>query len=136
MPESALLTPEQRRPLEGLLPLEYPERLREMALELYAELLELMPDNPGGPAWLAWVAFSQTERVSTALGGGNFYMHKARHFRLTKRDREMMAKYNGRNVPQLAREYGLTETRVRQIVDAWYKEYTAKRQPPLIADDA
>lgn len=134
MAESVLLTPEQRGPLEGLLPLEYPERLREMAMALYAELLELLPDHPGGAHHLAWVAFSQCERLSTELGGGNFYMHKGKAYRLTQRDREMMARYNGRNIPQLARHYGLTETRVRQIVDAYYREFQARRQPQLALD--
>mgnify|MGYP002151237351 CR=1 FL=1 len=50
---------------------------------------------------------------------------------LTARDREMCARFRGNNYFALAREYGLTEMRVRQIVGAWQQEQFLRRQGQL-----
>ena len=50
---------------------------------------------------------------------------------LSARDRQMCAKFRGNNYFALAREYGLTEMRVRQIVDAWQREQFLRRQGRL-----
>ena len=43
----------------------------------------------------------------------------------------MCAKFRGNNYFALAREYGLTEMRVRQIVGAWQQEQFLRRQGQL-----
>ena len=50
---------------------------------------------------------------------------------LSARDREMCARFRGNNYFALAREYGLTEMRVRQIVGAWQQEQFLRRQGQL-----
>lgn len=129
-------------PLAAVLDPAYPERLREMAECLYLQLLEednlLVVEEDGTERrhQLALVALRQTDRLSQDLGGGNFYMHKATSYRLTQRDREMCQRFNGRNYSALAREYELSEMRVRQIVDAWQKEEFARRQGGLFGAES
>lgn len=132
MADSARLTPEQRGPLEGLLPLEYPDRLKDMALTVYARLLEELPPRESAEMHrLAWLSFSIVESLSVEHGGANFYMMSAKQYRLTQRDREMMGRFNGKNIPELAREYRLSEPHVRRIVAVWYREYQQRSQGHL-----
>lgn len=130
------VTAEESAVLEAVLDPAYPEMLREVAHHLYATLVRTDPLRTvlGLPA-LAEIAFGQTERLSFEMGGGNFYMHKGTAFRLSSRDREMCRKFTGRNYHKLAREYNLSEMRVRQIIDAWQKEEFAKRQAGLFGGD-
>ncbi len=136
MADSARLTPEQRGPLEGLLPLKYPDRLKGLALTVYARLLHEMPPNDSAQMHrLAWLAFSIVEGLCEEHGGANFYMMSAKQYKLTKRDREMMSRFTGNNIPQLARESGLSEPHVRRIVAAWYREYQQRHQGSLALDE-
>lgn len=121
--------------LESVLDPGYPERLREVALHLYASLLHMESLSGLERKALAEMALQQTEHLSLEMGGGNFYMHKGTAYRLTQRDREMCAKFKGRNYHQLAREYDLSEMRVRQIIDAWQREAFARRQGGLFGGD-
>lgn len=135
MANSAQLTPEQRRPLEGLLPPEYPERLRGLALTAYARLLaEMRPTDTPGMHYVAWLAFAVVDSWREEHGGANFYLMAGKAYGLTQRDREMMSHYTGNNIPDLAREYKLSEPHVRRIVAAWYQEYHRTRQPQLPLD--
>ena len=59
------------------------------------------------------------------------YLAKGVAMHLSARDRELCAKFRGNNYRELAREYGLTEMRVRQIVDTWQRECFARRQGRL-----
>ncbi|WP_186265046.1 Mor transcription activator family protein [Burkholderia gladioli] len=127
-----LLTQQDIEPLERLLDADYPERLREIAVNLYAELLErdeLVASL--GQVGLAELAIAQTERLSTNVGGHNFYMPKGVSFRLTPRNRQMCAEFRGNNYEDLARRYHLSVMRVRQIVDAWRQEQFLARQGAL-----
>lgn len=121
--------------LEAVLDPEYPERLREVATHLFESLLHMECLRGLDRKVLAEMALQQTEHLSLEMGGGNFYMHKGTAYRLTQRDREMCAKFNGRNYHQLAREYDRSEMRVRQIIDAWQKEEFARRQGGLFGAD-
>jgi Mor family transcriptional regulator len=114
------------------LPLEYPDRLRELALTAYARLLtEMHPEDAPGMHRVAWLAFAVVESFREEHGGANFYLMAGKSYLLTQRDREMMGRYTGNNIPELAREYGLSEPHVRRIVSAWYQEYRKTRQPQL-----
>ncbi|WP_408645607.1 Mor transcription activator family protein [Vitreoscilla filiformis] len=83
---------------------------------------------------IAWLAFAVVESLCMEHGGETFYMMVGHAYRLTQRDREMMARYTGRNIAALAREYELSEPQVRRIVRMWRQEYHAKHQPPLALD--
>lgn len=120
-------------PLAALLDPSYPERLREIAEALYTVMLQDERLQALGRAHLAEMALAQTEHLSQTLGGGNFYMHKGTGFRLSQRDREMCARFNGHNYAQLARDYQRSEMRVRQIIDTWQRAEFNRRQGGLFA---
>lgn len=113
-------------PLEALFDDRYPERLRELATCLYLELKSQDPEAP--PHQLA---LALTEAVSSQLGGANFYMHKGVSYRLSKRDRQIMAEYNGNNAHLLARKHNLTDMRVKQIVAAYEEASFLEKQSTL-----
>lgn len=126
------LTTADTEPLTKLLDAAYPERLREIALSLFAALLDhpQLVDAVGRPL-LAELAIMQTERLSSDFGGHNLYMHKGVAYRLTPRNRQMCAEFRGDNYDELADRYGLTPMRVRQIVDTWRREQFLARQGML-----
>lgn len=130
-----VMTAQEKAHLDAVLDEAYPERLREVAYHLYASLLRTDALRSLERSALAEMALRQTERLSQEMGGGNFYMHKGLAFRLTQRDREMCSKFNGRNYHQLAREYDLSEMRIRQIIDEWQREEFARRQGGLFGAD-
>jgi Mor family transcriptional regulator len=121
MDEKAMLAP-----VHALLDPAYPDNLRMVAELLYVQLVE-----DEGIADMALLALRQTERLCAELGGMNFYMNKGLRYRASLRDREMFARFNGRNYDELARAYGLTPMRVRQIIAAMLAEETARRQGKL-----
>jgi len=125
------LTMSALAPLEALLGDDYPERLREMATCMFAQLLDEQDLQALGADRLAQLAAQLTNTLSAELGGGNFYMHKAVAWRLSQRDRQLVNEFNGSNIPALAHRYRLTETRVRQIRAAAKAEEFQRRQPPL-----
>jgi len=123
-------------PLERLFDEAYPERLREVAVCLFLELLDA-EDLPLrlGVQRLAQLALDQTERLSFDLGGESFYMHRGTRYRLSLRDRQIVAEFNGRNQHLLARKYGLSVMRIYQIIAAAREEEVARRQGRLDLGD-
>lgn len=128
--EAAVL--EARLP-EGLTP-----DMRDVALCLFEApvLLDARAGQrqPSG-AWLAqlqaWATLvcAQLQHLANEKGGRALYLAKGIAVHLSARDAEMCAKFRGNNYRELADEYGLTEMRVRQIVDAWQRaRYLARQQ--------
>ncbi len=109
-----MLTAEAARLLDGHLPPETTPDMREVALTLFAALLA-----GGAPvAGAAQLASEQVQRLSDELGGRAVYIPRGLLVRLGARDREMVERFNGRNYRELARQYGLTEVRVRRIISS------------------
>ncbi len=119
-------------PLTALLDPEYPERLREVAERLYLQLAE-EEDVAAllNPPRLAALALAQTERLSTELGGGNFYMHKGTNFRLSRKYRLIWDAFTGSNYAELARKFSLSEMRIRQIIEEIREQEIKARQGVL-----
>ncbi|AMO36698.1 Mor transcription activator family protein [Thauera humireducens] len=93
---------------------DYPEILASVANAAYAWMTEhLKLDHQ--PA--AEAAFAIAEAVRTEVGGAYEYIPKGQTWVLSRRDREIYAKFRGDNYRQLARDFHLSEMRVRQIVD-------------------
>lgn len=129
----------QQAPLHALLDPAYPENLRMVAEWLFVQLVEdeeivEIPMNEARLTALALLALRQTERLSAEIGGMNFYLNKGVRYRASLRDREMFAKFNGRNYDELARAYGLTPMRVRQIIGAMLADEVSRRQGKLDLD--
>jgi Mor family transcriptional regulator len=123
------VTEAELAPLEALFDPGYPERLRDMAISLFLELKSLDADVPPHE-----MALALTERVSTELGGGQFYMHKGFSYRLTNRDRQIMREFTGNNHHLLAKKHNLSDMRVRQIVNAFQLEAFTRNQRTLPMD--
>jgi len=93
---------------------DYPEILAAAANAAYAWMTEqLKLDHQ--PA--AEAAFAIAEAIRTEVGGAYEYIPKGQTWVLSRRDREIYAKFRGDNYRQLARDFHLSEMRVRQIVD-------------------
>ena len=69
-------------------------------------------------------------------GGRYMYVVKDYEYTLSARDREIYAAYNGRNMHQITEKYGITHTRVYQIIKAMHAIELAKRQSQLPGLDA
>lgn len=134
------ITAAEAQVLEATLPQGLTEPMREVALCLF-EALALQDDRAGSAhpddGWraqlqrLAQQVLAQLAHMAAQLGGGAIYLAKGVAVQLSARDREMCAQFRGNNYAQLARSYGLTEMRVRQIVDAWQREKFLSRQGAL-----
>jgi len=133
--------------LEAQLPPGMAEGMRDLALCLF-EALVLQDPRAGTPApagdWQlqlsSWAqqVLAQLQHLAQEMGGrGGLYIAKGLIAQLSARDHEMCGKFRGNNYRELAHEYGLTEMRVRQIVDAWQREQFTTRQGRLPGlDDA
>ncbi|QDF95156.1 hypothetical protein CJ010_00605 [Azoarcus sp. DD4] len=107
---------------------DYPEALGLIATAAYAWLTtRLKLDHQ--PA--AEAALSIAEAARKELGGGMLYIPKGTAWELSARDREIYARFRGDNYDQLAREFQLTEMRIRQIVDRCRRTDLKDRQAGL-----
>lgn len=107
---------------------DYPEALGLIANAAYTLLVErLKLDHQAA----AEIALSIAERARKELGGGHHYLPKGRDYELSRRDRQIYAKFRGDNYPQLAREFALTEMRIRQIVERCRRADIQARQTGL-----
>ncbi len=71
------------------------------------------------------------EHVRREWGGQMQYIPKGITYECTQRDLEIFGKFNGDNYDRLAREYELSEMRIRQIVNAVREAEMRKRQSGL-----
>ena len=134
------ITAAEAQVLEAHLPQGLTDQMREVALCLF-EALALQDGRAGSKhpcnEWLAALtllarqALAQLQHLAAHMGGSAVYLAKGVAVHLTARDREMCARFRGNNYFALAREYGLTEMRVRQIVGAWQQEQFLRRQGQL-----
>ena len=126
--------------LDDLLPPGLTPDMRDVALCLFEALVlqdaragqkQLRPDWAG--QLMAWArqVLMQLQHLAEQKGGRALYLAKGVAMHLSDRDRKMCVKFRGHNYRELAREYGLTEMRVRQIVDTWQRECFARRQGRL-----
>lgn len=134
------LTAAEAAVLEGMQPAGLTEPMRELVLCLYTVLArrdarcgQAAPDD----AWLAelrvlaTVALEQLQYLSQHIGGSGFYLAKGVAAMWAARDEQMWRRFDGRNYARLAREYGLTEMRVRQIIAEQRAAEVARRQRRL-----
>lgn len=129
--------------LECQLPPGLTPDMRDVALCLFEALLledercGNRPDGGWGQQLETWArqVLMQLQHLAAEKGGAAIYLAKGVAVHLSARDREMCAKFRG-DYKVLAREYDLTEMRVRQIVDAWQREQFLRRQAMLPGLDA
>lgn len=119
--------------IDRLLGDEYPELLREIATEMFVALSEHEAVKAAGEEELARIAYRVAENVRQQLGGALHYVPRGTSHDVSLRDREIFDKFRGDYQP-LAREYGLCEMRIRQIVERCRRAEKKKRQGVLFPD--
>jgi Mor family transcriptional regulator len=77
------------------------------------------------------LARDMAHEVALELGGSPFYLPKDISFSLSRRDREIYAKFTGDNHSDLAKHYRLSIMRIYQIVACARAESRAKSQGKL-----
>lgn len=115
-------------PLLAIIDPAYPENLARIAECLFLVLRDRLP---GDAADHARLALDQAELVRAELGGSQLYLAKGQGFDLGLRDRQILAKFNGRNHRQLAHEHGVTERYIYDIVARRHREDFERRQGKL-----
>ncbi|MCK9988671.1 MAG: hypothetical protein AzoDbin1_05143 [Azoarcus sp.] len=125
-------SPRELAPLERLFADAYAAVWREIATYLYLQLR--VEFTALSEAELARIALGLTERLRREMGGQQAYLPRGRSFELSDRDREIGATFNGRNLRELARQYDLSDVRIRQIHATWLAEQIAQRQGRLPLD--
>ncbi|MGE4319658.1 MAG: Mor transcription activator family protein [Deferribacterales bacterium] len=84
---------------------------------LIADAIFLAARNEGLPDEQARkIAVAAIIRVGSDTGGMNIYIHSTKQMLRPERDREIMAKFTGGNVRQLAKDFELSESHVRAII--------------------
>lgn len=74
------------------------------------------------------IARNMTHDLCEMHGGDYMYVPKDVEFQMTKRDQVIYERFNGRNLHQLVKEFGITHTRIYQIVAQMKKVEFARRQ--------
>lgn len=111
---------------------EYPELLRTIATDLFLQLGELPSTRELGDEQLARVAFSVTEHVRRELGGTTHYIPMGESHDLSVRDQEIFDKFRG-DYKVLAKEYEMSEMRIRQIIERCRRAENRRRQTDLFS---
>lgn len=145
MTEPRALSPAEAAVLDALLPEGLTSDMQDVALCLF-EAIVLLDARCGtrapAGAWLAQLEAWATQvraqllHLASEMGGGTVYLAKGVSVQLSARDRAMCERFRGNNYRELARDYDLTEMRVRQIVDAWQRARYLSRQRSLLPEGA
>ena len=113
----------QTLPMQALQPLHealdpaLSDKQRELVEAVFVGLTNSAAAQACTPRVLAEAAVTAFVQVCHVLGGGQFYMTKLENLRRGRMNRAIHAGFNGRNHALLAREHGITENRVRQILN-------------------
>jgi Mor family transcriptional regulator len=109
---------------------EYPELLSDLKEQLLSSLTD-----DGIKADVAnTVATRATERIRKHWGGTLLYIPRGDGFELQARDLEIYRKFKGGNYIELAREYDLSEMRIRIIVKTIRAQERERRQVKMFPD--
>lgn len=108
----------------------YPETPAALARLAYEILIETgLPPQQAGV-----LAMRIAEGARHEFGGTTPYWAKNYNPQLRERDKELYAKFNGRNYSELAKAHGLCEVRVRQIIERCRRADRAARQHDLFPE--
>jgi len=92
---------------------QYPEFLVEMTAIVAATLVDEGVDAEAA----CKLSDAIVERVRKALGGQKFYVPSGRSIDVERMRQDLARRWDGTNTRELCREYGITESRLRQCVD-------------------
>lgn len=89
------------------------------ALESLRATLERLLRRHGVPApRAAQIAADTTEEFRREWGGMEVYIPKGLHARVERRNREILARYDGANARELCREHNISLAQLRRILAA------------------
>lgn len=91
----------------------YPALLEELASKVAQVLVERGID----PALARDAGRDCAEFVRRDWGGQKIYIQMGKSYEVARRDREIAARWNGRNTRELCVEFGVSETAVRRAGD-------------------
>lgn len=106
------LSQDELQPLLEQFAAGYPPVLLDFAQVIFVELLNQQHDGDGA----ARLAYVLTEAVRRESGGQRVYMTRGTFFEARVRADQIRAQWDGGNTAALARQYGLSVERARQIV--------------------
>jgi len=104
------------------------DKYPEILSDLRDNLAEILTESGMEALEAKRLAAYAAERVREQWSGMSFYIPKARDWMLSKRDNEIYRRFNGENIKQLCREYGLSEQRLYQVIARVRAAQIAKRQ--------
>ena len=108
----AQLTAQQAEQLDALLPRPLTPDMAAVALHLCGALTA-----EGVPMDAAMrYTVQQVRALADGIGGHSVYIPRGVRWALTVRDRLLVEQFTGRNHFELARRFGMSEVRVRQIM--------------------
>ena len=90
---------------------------RELAEIIFIGLINSAAAQTCTPDILAKTAMAVFVQVSHDLGGQQFYVSKMDNLLRDQMNHAIRAGFNGRNHAQLARKHGISDARVRQILN-------------------
>lgn len=110
------LTMQAFAPLHAEIGPDLTEKQREFVETIFVGLSNSAAAGSCSPTELAQVAMTVMLQVGHSLGGQTYYVTKVENLRLARKNRDIHEKFNGRNHAQLATAHGISEMRVRQIL--------------------
>jgi Mor family transcriptional regulator len=99
-------------------------------LQSLCELMRITLEGNNVPNSVA-VSEALATTLSTYLGGRDMYIPNGERLKDALRDIRIWRQFKGNNLEQLAREYGLTERRVSQIIAEQRAAFVARKQRRL-----
>ena len=111
------LTPAEIAPLDAMAGPGFPAMWYDMASSMYAWLVDAPVAGLSNPDKAA-LSILLTMQIADAMGGEMHYLPKGRSWRGQALAEYVVAAFSGRNHCELAAETGVSESRIRQILDA------------------
>lgn len=103
----------------------------QMLLDIAQVLTDALIDEKVEPEKARQLGLLAAEKLRDTYGGAQLYIARGTALTLCRRDLEMYEKFNGINYEALAKEFDLSERRVRQVIKRVLREEFRKRQPVL-----
>jgi len=132
------LTLAELQPLLQLIPEKYPSTWNSIATALYSGMVQMMnthrasaPLEHGETLMVARMSLELTQILADAIGGDTIYIPTGHAMRADETARQVLMAFRGNNHSDVARQFGITTSRVRQILRQYQREEFEKRQGKL-----
>lgn len=121
-----------------LIPEKYPDTWKQIATALYSGMVQMTnAHRSGGPLertetlMVARMSLELTQILADAIGGDTIYIPTGHAMRADETARQVLMAFRGNNHSDVARQFGITTSRVRQILRQYQREEFEKRQGKL-----